>query len=50
MGKIFTPTHREGCEIAAEANIMYGAWRQLCIAQSAGVPYTVNEVFQRPAI
>lgn len=36
--------------VAAEANIMYGAWRQLCIAQSAGVPYTVNEVFQRPAI
>lgn len=34
----------------AEANIMYGAWRQLCIAQSSGVPYTVSEVFQRPEL
>lgn len=36
--------------VIAESNIMYGAWRQLCIAQNAGVSYTVNEVFQRPAI
>lgn len=36
--------------VVAEANIMYGAWRQLCIAQNTGVPYTVTEVFQRPAI
>lgn len=33
-----------------EMNIMYGAWRQLCIAQERSVPYTVNEVFQRPEI
>ena len=34
----------------AEHNILYGAWRQLCIAQTRGVAYTVNEVFQRPNI
>lgn len=34
----------------AESNILYGAWRQLCIAQSRGVEYTVTEIFQRPAI
>lgn len=34
----------------AEQNILYGAWRQLCIAQSRGVDYTVTEVFQRPKI
>ena len=36
--------------VVAEQNILYGAWRQLCIAQSRGVGYTVNEVFQRPNI
>lgn len=35
---------------AGEQNILYGAWRQLCIAQSRGVDYTVTEVFQRPKI
>ncbi|AJQ20895.1 hypothetical protein [Salmonella phage SPTD1] len=34
----------------AEQNILYGAWRQLCIAQSRGVDYNVTEVFQRPNI
>lgn len=36
--------------VCGEQNILYGAWRQLCIAQNKGVEYTVNEVFQRPAI
>lgn len=35
---------------AGEQNIMYGAWRQLCIAQSRGVDYNVTEVFQRPKL
>lgn len=35
---------------AGEQNILYGAWRQLCIAQSRGIDYTVTEVFQRPKI
>lgn len=34
----------------AEQNVLYGAYRQLCIAQKSGVPYTVTEVFQRPEI
>ena len=36
--------------VIGETNILYGAWRQLCIAQKGGVAYTVNEVFQRPNI
>lgn len=36
--------------VKAEQNIMYGAYRQLCIAQQRGVAYTVDEVFQRPNI
>lgn len=34
----------------AEVNIMYGGFRQLCLASKQNVPVIIDEVFQRPAI
>ncbi|AVO22916.1 hypothetical protein HWB57_gp076 [Erwinia phage vB_EamM-Bue1] len=36
--------------VGAEMNVLYGGYRQMCMASKQNVPVIIDEIFQRPAI